>query len=166
MSVLYELFLACELKEDIPKQVIDVIAYLLSIDKRSFEPDPPLPYPIPDHFFFTLDRWTLVLAEKAPAFAGEGLGKLTFAESKNTYALTIRAEIRNGIELLASFVHWLTPYIETTGFLGYLVGDATFRVTLFFARDEKLIGNVINSYTNPPEVKQIELTGIDAIRNL
>ena len=165
MAEYYELMLACYLKEDVPKHVVDVLRYLLSIDNSSFEPEPETPDVLPDHFFFSMEGWNLVLAGRDP-FPGEGIAKLAFADSINAYEFTVRVTVRKGLYLITSFVHWLTPYISTDGFIGYTTGEFSYLVWLIFTKDEKLFYNRLEADKHPPQVTQIEIMDSDTINYL
>src|ERR1700712_4386318 len=101
MSVNFEFFLACNLKEDTPKQVMDILAYLVSMDANSFEPPPSMPDILPDHFFFSMDMWSWVFANK-DAFAGDGFTKLAPAHFEDQYDLTVRVKVRKEYSLIAA----------------------------------------------------------------
>src|SRR5664279_4721732 len=114
MSNSFELFLACVLKEDTPQQVVDILTYLLSNHPEYHGPEVPVPDVLPDHFFFRdIGQYTV---QDAYFWAGEGVAKLTFDEQ---YSLTVRASVRRGYTLIASFLHWLTPYMDNRGYVGY-----------------------------------------------
>ena len=62
---------------------------------------------------------------------------LNVFESTGTASLTVRSNLKNyGFEI-QYFLHWLAPYSETAGFVGYYRYEETPNPTLIFFADGK-----------------------------
>src|SRR5262245_8691747 len=105
MAIYQELVLACNLKKDVPQQVIDILNYMIALylDFKTGQS-----YHIP-----------------APDLPGDPFTKLRFddAQFAQYYKFTTRAMMKSGDWEFALFLLWLVPYSETEGFVGYTRDD-------------------------------------------
>jgi hypothetical protein len=157
MGAYYELVLACDLKQDIPQQVIDILSYIcdaLASGERSES------LVKPDHWFFKQANWSEITGVDTMYLPGDIFAQLTWAEFNQFYRFTIRTTVKHAGEwLIAAFVHWLAPYSETQGFVGYTRGDESPDVTdLIYFENGDVYYNTVVLYKNPPEVKRHKIT--------
>jgi hypothetical protein len=116
MAAWEELVLACDLKPDVPEQVINILKYLIGEDSAA----PSEPIPVPEHQFFSSDdHWWMFLLQHTYYFPGEPLSKFALDKNSKQYKFTTRSMIKAGQFQVMNFVHWLAPYSETKGFVGY-----------------------------------------------
>ena len=104
-----ELVLACNLKADVPQQVIDILNYLIAPE---FDPTTQQfqPISVPEHHFFNpQDYWQTLLTGDTDYFPGDIYSSLARDDLFNFYKFTARAMVRRGDLLVAAFLHWLAP---------------------------------------------------------
>jgi hypothetical protein len=156
MGFYQELVLTCNLKEDCPQQVIDILNYMLQTEKSStHDTDNPN---APDHYFFEInnDEWKWFLNDTY-YFPGEPFAKLTHVQS-GFYQLTLRTMIKYGDEMVAAFLHWLVPYSYTEGFVGYTRTDETPEIDLIYFEEGTAYYQEVEMWNTPPTVKLIKIT--------
>src|SRR5262249_27895067 len=117
-----ELFLACDLKPDVPQQVVDILNYLIN---PPFDPENGEIKPIiaPNHQFFRQIGWEMTLIGHCYYFSGDIFSLLAFDEKFNYYKFTVRTMVKLGGDLISAFLVWLAPYSETNGYVGYTYCD-------------------------------------------
>lgn len=92
-----------DLRKDTPRQVIDVLEYMLDNDKA-----PPL---LPAAPLFRTERWDVMLRM---TYAGESDERSSLKLDANTekYRLTARCALKNyGCEI-EKFVEWIDPWVD------------------------------------------------------
>lgn len=106
--------MSCELKKNTPQQVIDTLRYMSNLynDYEEFDN-------YPSHPFFETEEWEHILG------AAGGLlwdAKSTFAYDDITkvYRLNIRCSFKDHEYQIPLFLQWLSPYIRSKGYLGYM----------------------------------------------
>jgi hypothetical protein len=151
-----ELVLACDLKTDVPQIAIDVLDFLVK---------PPSDTPTqaispPDHHFFTFEAWPWLLDGRTNYFPGDSFALLRSDEKEpHTFRFTARTMVRGGEEMIAAFLHWLAPYCETQGFVGYTRCDETSDwIDLIYFDNGDAYYNSIALSDNPVNVKRKKLT--------
>ena len=115
MGMYTELVLACELKRDVPQEVLDVLRFMCVWQGGSRQP----PEHLPDHPLFRMSHWEYVLRSGSFYFPGETNSTLRVFEPTNTWYLTARSNLKNYGSEIEYFLQWLAPYSETEGFVGY-----------------------------------------------
>ncbi len=108
MGMYTELIFGAELKKDTPKEVIDIIQYMVGGD---FEEDKELK--IPEHNFFKTSRWRMLFTCSSYYFGvNESLKKMWYDEISNTWRISTRSNIKNYDSEIEEFLEWIKPYIE------------------------------------------------------
>lgn len=113
MGMYTELVMAIELKQDISKDVMDVLWYMLgdSEDEDNLR--------IPPHDLFKTDRWNFMLRSDSYYFDGVTDSKMRKDFINGFFTLNIRCNLKNYDDEIEKFVDWIRPYSNTTGFVGY-----------------------------------------------
>ena len=115
MGMYTELVLGVNLVRDVPKEVIDILEFMIS---GTFEDPEPI---TPDHPLFKTDRWRTMLQSDSYYFGGFSNSLISAPRFKDdVYRLSIRSNLKNYDSEIELFLNWLTPYIETRGFIGYM----------------------------------------------
>lgn len=110
-----ELVLGVDLVRDTPKEVIDILEFMIS---GEFEDPKPI---VPDHPLFKTDRWRTMLQSDSYYFGEFGNSLIDAPRFKeDVYKLSIRSNLKNYDSEIELFLNWLSPYIETHGFIGYM----------------------------------------------
>src|SRR6266581_3359389 len=145
MGVWTEAVITCELKNDVPQQVINVLNYLINPveDLATRE--------IPSHPFFQRPDWHMTLAMDCAYFPGDTIGVLKRDEYSSAYHLTIRCKVKYG-GLVTGLLHWLAPYMATQGFLGYRREDENDEITLLYRINDKAF------FAKVPSLQRTEIT--------
>jgi hypothetical protein len=153
----YELVVACDLRNDVPQQVVDILNYLISppFNEKTREPEPFL---TPEHQFFTRYQWHTLLLIDCYYFPGDPFGSLTLDEYAKFYKFTARAKHRYH-DLIASFLHWLAPYCRTQGFVGYTRCDETpENIDLIYIEHDHAYYRSIGYATKPPNLRVAKIS--------
>lgn len=114
MGMYTELVCAMTLKKDIPKDVLEILEYMIDNEDKTCPPTPK-------HNFFDTSRWYWMLHSDSCYFSGDSDSTLRYDDDTEDYYLTVRCNIKNyGCEI-EYFLEWLTPYIDMNDneFLGY-----------------------------------------------
>jgi hypothetical protein len=165
MSISVELMLACDLREDTPQQVIDVLNYV--VRKEDGDPYDQPEFPIKDGIeLMSRGNWFNLFrnGKYGEEFSGifPGVVVREFRKGKyesNLYKLTIRYEFDYLIEFIEAgfpFLEWIAPYINTEYaddkkgvFVGYLF-HTNFEIypTLIYIKDEKVFFDEVENTTS------------------
>lgn len=156
MTIHVELMLACDLKDDVPQHVIEILKYVTRKEDYEFNNLPILPAfegnrIHPWRYLFRVPEEGLDLYY----FAGTGL--IDFHESAwepGTYKFTARFEIDTFQELdemYFPFLEWLAPYVNTEEpgkFVGYFrrTNLDSDHPTLIYFIDGQVLFYQINKY--------------------
>jgi hypothetical protein len=118
----YDLLVNCDLKADIPQQVLETLQYMVRVEDYDFD-DPPQARVFEGHDWRELLR---AGRSKFVSFPGEGLCSLSYAERlsgagevQQHYTLHVRRELTDELGTFFGFLEWLAPYVATVGFVGY-----------------------------------------------
>lgn len=140
MSTYNDCFFACALKPDTPQSVIDVLSYMTRETDYEFT-DPP-----DAHFFRNEPDWRDFLRELfdfrvAPGLLVSRLERKT-QEYLNRppvdfYEISFRRTVHDDVEypMWFEFLHWIAPYSDTEGFVGYYRADYELNPTLVYFKD-------------------------------
>lgn len=110
-----ELVLGIDLVRDTSKEVIDILEFMIS---GAFEDPEPI---VPDHTLFKTDRWRTMLQSDSYYFGGFSNSLIDAQRFKeDVYKLSIRSNLKNYDSEIELFLNWLSHYIETHGFIGYV----------------------------------------------
>jgi hypothetical protein len=141
MSVDTELVLACNLKGDVPEEVLNLLRFLCGGPER---PPRPADEDLPAHPFFRTRRWEQVLSNGSWYDRGAAPSRLIIQEWKNVTgmkgpkSLVVRCDLKNYDFEIQYFLQWFAPYSQTIGFVGYYRHEEALHPTLiyFFAEGD------------------------------
>lgn len=114
MGMYTEFVFAAKLSEHTPLNVLDILKYL-TCDQDSKDIEHIV---IPAHPFFKTEKWKVIASGASVYFPGETHSSLLF--NSHYYCLTIRSSIEDYDSEFELFLEWISPYIITHGFLGYM----------------------------------------------
>ena len=103
MGMYTEFLLKCNLKKNLPEDVVAVIKYLFAKGE--------MPEVLPDHRFFKYDNWYAV---------GRGTSRhtpvrcLEYTYRKQITGIFSRSEIKDYYSQIQEFLDWLSPYMNHT----------------------------------------------------
>lgn len=104
MGMYTELLLKCEIKHDAPSEVMEVLRGL-------FAEDYPLPDVLPDHPFFSKDRWQKIGSGSSHSHVPKAFSDL--AEPLFfTHYLFSRSDFKNYDSEAQEFLDWVQPYLD------------------------------------------------------
>ena len=132
MGMYTELVLACELKKDVPEEVLNLLRFMCGGVQR---PPRPADEDLPAHPLFQTTRWEGVLNAGSFYFPGKPYSNLR-VPYHNAY-LTVRSNLKNYGSEIQYLLHWLAPYSESGGFVGYYRYEETPCPTLIFFAEGK-----------------------------
>lgn len=125
MTVYYEFGLACDLKPDTPQQVLDTLAYMTGHSGEGRND-------LPSHYFFQYCDWRHLLQPNRGRFPGAAGSALQRAYRYSlapiqggapVFRYTLSCHVELADDQIANdfdfFLHWLAPYSETAGCVGY-----------------------------------------------
>jgi len=119
-----ELYLSCEFNEDLPKEAENVLLHLFG--------DGPVPETLPDHQFFSCDRWGQIGRMSSFYFTPFPLSKIV--KEQGNYYLTTRSDLKNYDSEIIEFLDWVKPYIDASedDFIGYYRYEESDNPTLIY----------------------------------
>lgn len=122
-----ELFIKCEMKSDLPKEVLNVLKYLFGDEDL----DPGIE--LPEHDFFKCERWRFIGNGYSHYFA-----PFATSEFRKNYLIS-RSDLKNYNDEIERFLDWVMPYIaEPEGqFIGYHIYEESDTPTLIYKYDEE-----------------------------
>lgn len=102
MGMYTELVLKCQIKEDAPQEVKDVVNYLFRNQRK--------PERLPDHAFFSCDRWDFI-GKSCSYYHHPGVVN-DVNDEFGDISIFSRSDIKNYDGEIESFIDWLKPYID------------------------------------------------------
>src|SRR5215813_2287357 len=130
--------LACDLNEDTPQQVVDILRHMVGLASVEL-------VNLPRHRFFENEYWdTLLRVTGLPWFPGEGAATLRRVgryyrplseggAEVSFYTFSVRCEDSDdGLTAYIEFFDWLAQYSRTQGFVGYWQYEYTEHPTLVY----------------------------------
>ena len=123
-----ELHFNSELKKDTPKEVIEILKYM--IGERENSPD------LPEHPLFKTERWDYMLRSDSYYFDADTNSTLRFDEISNDYYLCIRCNLKNYSSEIQHFIDWIMPHLDKYEgeFLGFYRYEESEEPTLIYAK--------------------------------
>lgn len=120
-----------KLRLDTPKEIIQLLNILVN-DYKETDTNKLI---IPNHKFFTLDRWRNIFCSSA--FEDE---EASFEINRHgNYVLFVNNHIKHGWEEAREFAKWITPYVighKPKEFIGTLKGDEHYdRKNIYIERE-------------------------------
>lgn len=101
-----EIILGFSFKKDTPKEIINVIKYMLNV-----KPDNK-PKELPNHLFFSTPRWdSLFMSDSAyfPCYHAS----FYKSEFNNSLVLDVRSNLKDYDDEIGLFCDWIKPYVES-----------------------------------------------------
>lgn len=140
MTVNVELMLACDLKADVPQQVIETLRYLTRKEDYEFNNPPDHPFFAPASTYIGHEWWRNIFQPQEPPefgpilgyFPGVWIKEFYRNEYNRTSHLTVRIETGYSavVDTYYPFLDWLAPYIDTENydeFIGYFRAENAYR---------------------------------------
>lgn len=130
MGMYTELVMACELKNNVPEDVIETLKYMTGkIDYLAT---------VPIHDLFQTSRWEWMLRSSSYYFDGITNSILKYDDISKTYRLTVRCDLKNYDNEIQEFLNWIQPYSNTYGFVGYTRYEEAENPTLIYFNDKSV----------------------------
>jgi hypothetical protein len=136
---------ACDLKENTPQQVVDILSHMVGLQRIEFKV-------LPSHRFFEDEYWeTLLNDTQLLRFPGEGGAALRRVSRYDRpmsgggdpvffYTFSFRCEDRDdGITNFLIFLDWLAPNSQTQGFVGYWQYEYDEHPQLLYVQGDSLL---------------------------
>lgn len=115
MGMYTEFVLGVNLKRDTPDEIIDILRYMTEGEFEDPEPEAS------DHLLFKTERWRYMLQCDSAYFGGLSISKLQRPEhATDDWHLSIRSNLKNYDNEIELFLNWISPYVVTNGFIGYM----------------------------------------------
>ena len=114
MGMYTEIFMRVNIRKDAPESVRKMLEFLTSGNDKPDE--------LPDHEFFTCDRWDYVALSSSYYFPGTRHSSYVRAvRDYDADALNILANLKNYDGEIGKFFDWIDPYLEGErgDFIGY-----------------------------------------------
>lgn len=105
MGMYTEFHFNAELKKDAPKDVMDILRYMLRDGHTE------LPLDRPNHPFFQCDRWQGLFTGESAYFPITNVRCINNDHFSST-VLNVRSNIKNYDCEIQKFLHWIQPYID------------------------------------------------------
>ena len=125
MGMYTQLNIGVNFKYDTPDNIINILKYMLDEypEELSIESDHPL---------FKTDRWRIMLTCTSCYFDGHTDSSLRYAESMKCYMLNVRCNLKKYCDEIEQFIDFITQYLDTEGFLGYMRYEEDEHPTLIY----------------------------------
>lgn len=150
MGMYTALSLGVELKEGVPQEVVDTLRFM--IEGPTDEQMPPGMYHVSaaqqfapadfSHSFFDCDRWTMLFRCDSYYFDWQTGWRLDrddlYGPERPKYYLTGVSNLKNYDGEIRKFLDWLSPYIDTTGFLGWTMYEEDLVPTIIYRAVKQL----------------------------
>lgn len=126
MGMYTELNIGVALKSDTSKKIINAIKYLLN----ETDEEPQI-----NNKFFDCPRCRMVLTCDSHYFDGITDSKLVYDDTERKYHLNVRSNLKNYDSEIENFLEFISPYIETYGFIGYMRYEECDEPTLIYIKN-------------------------------
>ncbi len=115
MGMYTELVCAFKLKQETPKDIIDILRFMARHeDIEEYELN------IPDDEFFKCARWKWLFTSDSYYFSGDTHSTVRYDDISKSYYVTIRSNLKNYDDEIHKFLKWIKPYISYSDeFIGY-----------------------------------------------
>ena len=135
MGMYTEVNLGLCFKKSTPYEIIHIIQCLLGDREWKNE--------LPNHKLFRCDRFKMVLTCDSYYFDSITDSKMELDEIDGKYHLNVRSNLKNYSNEIENFVDYISPYIETDGFIGYMRYEESEHPTLIYCNNGKIEYKVI-----------------------
>lgn len=142
MGMYTELNIGVNLSSETPKNIIDILEYMLG-DNENDEIETT------SHPLFLTDRWRYMLRCDSYYFDSRTDSSMSKDDITKRYELNVRCNLKNYDNEIDFFLNFIQPYLDTYGFLGYTRYEEYDEPTLIYNTE-----------------KGIELIGIDEMSTL
>ena len=128
MGMYTELVFACELKKEVPGEVIELLEFM--VGKTNIEPMTP------NHPLFGNTRWRMMLKSDSYYFDGDTHSTIRFDKISQSHYLTIRCNLKNYDSEIELFLDWIKQYVDLIEdypeFKGYYLYEEAEKPTLIY----------------------------------
>lgn len=87
--------------------------------------------PVSNHPLFNTESWRVMLIKEISYFPGGSFHLLSYNDTLG-YDLTVRSSLKNYDKEIELFLDFVNPYIETEGFIGYIMHEECDWPTLIY----------------------------------
>jgi len=105
MGMYTELVFSAELEGNLSNQIVDVIKYMCTGDKK--------PEVLPDHELFSTDRWDVLFRMSSYYFVDAVDPVFRYDEIGKDWRLTTRSNLKNYGNEIEKFLDWIKPHITS-----------------------------------------------------
>lgn len=147
MGMYTELNINVNLCENTPQDICDTLKAMLAKDSNFI-----IPASIANHPLFESNRWRWMLTSDSCYFDGMTRSDLCFSDILHEWWLTIRCNLKNYEHEIEKFLDFLSPYISTEDFLGYMRYEEDIMPTLIFKNSstQKIILTTVTNTSDRP----------------
>lgn len=103
MGMYTELYISCGIKQDVPKEVRDVLFHLFGGKE--------VPEKLPDHPFFQCSRWDCIGSMSSFYFVPMPTSRIEVNEISKKIYITSRSDLKNYGSEIEHFLDWIMPYV-------------------------------------------------------
>ena len=135
MGMYTEIYVKISLKEDAPKEVIEILKHMMGEDAEISNGK------LPDHELFTKGRWEFMLRCSSYYHMPSCVGKFWYDNIARQWFLLSRSDLKNYENEIESFFDWITPYAEQNSekqFIGYELYVEENEPTMYYLTDNGL----------------------------
>ena len=130
MGMYTELYVKAVFKENLPKDVVDIIEYMLGMGDNEVDD-----LKLPDHELFKTPRWEYMLRSASHYHIPFALNKFIYNEISENYFLVARADFKNYNGEIEKFFDWLKLYLQQELYksvIGYALHDEATEPTIYY----------------------------------
>jgi hypothetical protein len=126
MGMYTEFHFNAEIKQGTPQNIINILEYLVGLSDLK-------PIDLPEHNFFSCERWDRVANSDSFNFSAKCSSALIFEKIGPTTYLNIKSNLKNYDDEIQNFVDWIDPYVyEYETFLGFYRYEESEEPTLIY----------------------------------
>lgn len=128
MGMYTEIYVKATFPKDTPKEVIEVIKYMMGQSETN-------PESLPDHPLFGDTRWRYMLQCSSYYHVPKSVGEFWHDHISNGWYLVSRSDLKNYDNEIEHFFNWISPYVEKSNektFIGYSLYEENNEPTLYY----------------------------------
>ena len=131
MGMYTEIFVKVSLKENCPKEVIELLQYMMGDSEEQ-------PSELPQHKFFTTNRWNFMLRCSSYYHQPKRTGEMFWDEIGNQWYICNRSDFKDYGNESELFFDWIKPYVESYGkkLIGYTLYEEDVEPVLYYTDED------------------------------
>ena len=138
MGMYTELIFGCSLKKDTPREIIQVLQYM--VDKSEFKDTSQIK--VPDHEFFKTSRWQWLFHGSSYYFGvNEPHSEIWYDDISKDYRISTRSNIKNYDDEIELFLDWIKPYISggsgQNDFYAIVIYEESEKPTIYYLKESE-----------------------------